>query len=212
MMKRSRVRSHKSKIRGHGFISSSFRYSILTVNCSLAFAAAAFASEGGGEGSASVLKAYMWPVINFLILVGVMVYALKKADIKGFFKKRTELIEQSLREAREAKELAQKALSEVEERLKVKDSEIANIIAGAKLSGENEKARLMEEGDKLKTRILEQAKTNIDYEVKRAKESIKQEAVEIAMELAEKKLKEKLSKEEQLKLLEESLAKIEGKN
>ena len=46
-------------------------------------------------------------------------------DIKGFFKKRTELIEQSLREAREAKELAQKALAEVEERLKVKDSEIA---------------------------------------------------------------------------------------
>ncbi len=129
----------------------------------------AFASEGGGEESASVLKAYLWPVINFLILVGVMVYALKKMDIKGFFKKRTELIEQSIRESREAKELAQKALSEVEERLKLKDSEIADIIAGAKLSGENEKARLMAEGDKLKARILEQARTNIDYEVKRAK-------------------------------------------
>lgn len=179
--------------------------------CLLLFVSFAFANEGGEE-SASVLKEYLWPVINFLILVGVMVYVLKKMDIRGFFKKRTELIEQSLREAREAKELAQKALSEVEERLKVKDVEIANIIAGAKLSGENEKARLMEEGDRLKTRILEQARTNIDYEVKRAKESIKQEAVEIAMELAEKKLKEKLSKEEQLKLLEESLAKIEGKN
>ena len=43
-------------------------------------------------------------------------------DLKGFFKKRTELIEQSLREAREAKELAQKALAEVEERLKTKDT------------------------------------------------------------------------------------------
>jgi F-type H+-transporting ATPase subunit b len=178
----------------------------------LLIATVAFANEGGGEESASILKSYLWPVINFLILVGVMVYVLKKMDIKGFFKKRTELIEQSLREAREAKELAQKALAEVEERLKVKDTEIETIIAGAKLSGENEKARLMEEGDKLKARILEQARTNIDYEVKRAKESIKQEAVEIAMELAEKKLKERLSKEEQLKLLEESLAKIEGKN
>ena len=141
-----------------------------------------------------------------------MVFFLKKMDISGFFKKRTELIEQSLREAREAKELAQKALAEVEERLKTKDSEIENIIASARLSGEKEKARLAEEGEKLKARILEQAKTNIDYEVKRAKEAIKDEAVEIAMELAEKKLKEKLSKDEQLKLLEESLAKIEGKN
>ena len=70
-------------------------------------------------------------------------------------------------------------------------NEMEQILAGAKQSGENEKARLIEEGDKLKARILEQAKTNIDYEVKRAKESIKEEAVEIAMELAEKKLREK---------------------
>jgi len=215
MMKRSQksqVTNHKSQIKGQGFISLFLHYSLLTVHCLLLLATVAFANEGGGEESASILKAYLWPVINFLILVGVMAYVLKKMDIKGFFKKRTELIEQSLREAREAKELAQKALAEVEERLKVKDTEIASIIAGAKLSGENEKARLMEEGDKLKARILEQARTNIDYEVKRAKESIKQEAVEIAMELAEKKLKERLSKDEQLKLLEESLAKIEGKN
>jgi F-type H+-transporting ATPase subunit b len=194
----------------------SFRsiYNVLPFACSLllVFAAVAFAAEGGGEEHVSIFKEYLWPVINFLILIAVMVFMLKKMDIKGFFKKRTELIEQSLREAREAKELAQKALAEVEERLKVKDTEMEQIIAGAKKSGENEKARLIEEGDKLKTRILEQAKTNIDYEVKRAKESIKEEAVEIAMELAEKKLKEKLSKDEQLKLLEESLAKIEGKN
>lgn len=187
-------------------------YSLFTIHFFLVLGSVAFASAGGGEEHPSVVKAYFWPVINFLILVFVMIYVMKKMDIKGFFKKRTELIEQSLREAREAKELAQKALAEVEERLTVKDTELAGIIAGAKQSGENEKARLIEEGDKLKARILEQAKTNIDYEVKRARESIKEEAVEIAMQLAEKKLKEKLSKDEQLKLLEESLTKIEGKH
>jgi len=64
----------------------------------------------------------------------------------------------------------------------------------------------------MKEKILEQARTNIAYEVKRAKETIMEEASAIAIELAEKKLKEKLTEEEQLKLLEESLAKIEGKN
>lgn len=182
--------------------------------CLLLFVSVAFAGGGGGEPAtpASIFKAYIWQIINFLILVGVMVFAIRKLDVKGFLRKRTELIEQSIRESREAKELAQKALAEVQERLKVKDSEIEHIIASAGQSGEKEKARLKEEGEKLKARVLEQARTNIDYEVKRAKEAIKQEAVELAMELAEKKLKEKLSKDEQLKLLEESLAKIEGKN
>lgn len=214
-MKRSQksaVSSQQSAVGIQQVNSSFLSYSLFTIHFLLVFASVAFASEGGGEGFGSIVKAYIWPVINFLILVFIMVYMLKKMDLKGFFKKRTELIEQSLREAREAKELAQKALAEVEERLKVKDTEIASIIAGAKQSGENEKARLIEEGDKLKARILAQTKTNIDYEVKKAKESIKEEAVEIAMQLAEKKLKEKLSKNEQLKLLEESLTKIEGKN
>lgn len=179
----------------------------------LLVASVAFASSGGEGGHERTLfEAYMWPVINFLFLVALLIFMIKKADIKGYFRKRTELIEQSLNEAREAKELAQKALTEVEERLKLKDKEIDDIVSSSKDSGEKEKARLTAEGVKLSEKILQQAKVNIEYEVKRAKEEIKGEAVEIAMELAEKKLKEKLTKEEQLKLLEESLTKIEGKN
>lgn len=181
--------------------------------CLVLFAVSfAFASEGAEAGEPSLFKAYLWPVINFILLVVLLTYAMKKADIKGYFRKRTELIEQSLKEAKEAKELAQKALAEVEGRLKAIDKEVEDIIASAHLSGEKEKGRLVEEGDKLKDKILEQARTNIDFEVKQAKEMIKKEAVEIAMELAEKKLKDKLTKEEQLKLLEESVQKIEGKN
>jgi len=172
-----------------------------------------FAFASGGEGAEpGLFKAYFWAIINFLILVGLLVFMMKKMDIKGYFKKRTELIEQSLKEAREAKELAQKALTAVEERLKIKDREVEEILKAARESGERETVRLAEEGDRFNARILEQTRNNIDFEVKRAKETIKQEAVEIAMELAEKKLKEKLTKEEQMKLLEESIAKIEGKN
>ena len=159
-----------------------------------------------------MLKTYAPAILNFLILVALLVFMMKKMDIKGYFRKRTELIEQSLKEAREAKELAQKALAEIEERLKVKDKEVADIVTAAQESGEREKIRLVEEGEKLKARILEQTKNNIAFELKTAKAAIKQEAVEIAMELAEKKLKGKLTKEEQMRLLEESISKIEGKN
>jgi F-type H+-transporting ATPase subunit b len=207
------VTSEKLRVtRFSGRLRTSFLLVALIVSCSLLGAAVAFANSGGEEAHPSLLKTYAPAILNFLILVALLVFMMKKMDIKGFFKKRTELIEQSLKEAREAKELAQKALAEVEERLKIKDKEIEEIVAAAKESGEREKIRLAEDGDKLSARILEQTQNNIAFEVKMAKEAIKREAVEIAMELAEKKLKEKLTKEEQVKLLEESIEKIEGKN
>jgi len=185
---------------------------LFTLNVLLCTASFVFASGGGEEAPKSLLATYTPAILNFLILVALLVFMMKKMDIKGYFRKRTELIEQTLKEAREAKELAQKALAQVEERLKIKDKEMEEILSAAKESGEREKARIVEEGARLKERILEQTKNNIDFEVKMAKETIKQEAVEIAMELAEKKLKDRLTKEEQIKLLEESLLKIEGKN
>ena len=207
-----RLRREKSGV-NHYIFSAAILHKILSLTPIILFVSVSFAFASSGEGAEpSLFKAYFWAIINFLILVGLLAFMMKKMDIKGYFKKRTELIEQSLKEAREAKELAQKALAEVEERLKIKDREVEEILKAARESGERETGRLTEEGDRLTARILEQTRNNIDFEVKMAKEAIKEEAVEIAMELAEKKLKQKLTKEEQMKLLEESIAKIEGKN
>ena len=176
----------------------------------LGFAAVSYASSGGGEEGASVLKGVFWQVLNFSVLVALLVFAIKKADIKGLLRERTELIKKSIDEAREAKELARKALVEVEERLKLKDQEIERIISAARSSGESERGAAEEEGKKLSEKILEQAKTNIEFELEQAKAEIRAEAVELAMELARKKIGERLTPDEQRKLIEESLAKLEG--
>jgi len=152
---------------------------------------------------------YLWMIINFGILVFIL-YKFGKKPLQSFFKQRTETIEKTLREAQEAKELAEKALKKVEERFKTREKELEEILAASRRSGEETRESLIEQGNKLREKILEQAKANIKYELKHAKESIKAEAVEIAIELAEKKLKERLTKEEQEKLLEESLSKIGG--
>ena len=172
-----------------------------------------FASSGGAEGAehaAPWWKDYIWKIINFLLLF-ILLFKFAKKPMQNFFQKRTELIEKTLNEAKEAKALSLKALQAVETRLKAKDAEIEVILAASKKSGELERDSIIAESDRLKAKILEQAKTNIEYELKHAKEAIKAEAVELAMELAEKKLKEKLTKEEQEKLFEDSLMKIGGK-
>jgi F-type H+-transporting ATPase subunit b len=197
--------SQKSKVK-----SPKFKKLVLPlVIFSFAFASYVFGSGEEAEHT-PLWKDYMWKIINFGVLVFILVKFAKK-PLQDFLRKRTELIEKTLNEAKEAKEAALKALQKAEESLKTKDAEVMAIVAAAKKAGEQERDRIIEESGKLKEKILEQAKTNIEYELKHAKESIKAEAVELAMELAEKKLKDKLTKAEQERLLDESLLNIGGR-
>jgi F-type H+-transporting ATPase subunit b len=200
------MKVQSSKIRVFSNIVLVFTLCILN----LAFVATAFASEEGAATHTSLFKDYFWKVINFGILAFIL-FKFGRKPLQSFLKQRTELIEKTLKEAREAKEAAEKALLKVEERLKTKDKEIEEILSASKRFGEEARESLIQQSDKLREKILEQARVNIEYELKSAKEAIKAEAVEIAMGLAEKKIKEKLTKEEQQKLLEESLTKIGGK-
>jgi F-type H+-transporting ATPase subunit b len=184
---------------------------IILVSCIFTFVFALIAFGAEEEAAhPSLFKEYFWKIINFAILAFIL-FKFGKKPLQSFLKQRTELIEKTLKEAKDAKEAAEKALKGVEERLKTKDKEVEEILSASKRSGEEARENLIQQSDKLREKILEQARVNIEYELKHAREAIKAEAVEIAIELAEKKLKEKLTKEEQKRLLEESLAKIGGK-
>ena len=217
-MRKSEVRSQKSEVRIQNkkfsiinrasCIKKYFAsFLLFTVHYSL-FTAAAFASEEGGHHSAS-LKDWLWPVINFAVLVFILVKFGRK-PMKEYFIKRTEIIEKSLKEAGEAKELAKKALSDVQERLKGMDEEINKILESAKRAGENDKEALIAQGASLKNKILEQTRVNIRYELQNAKKAIKSEAALMALELAEKQIKERLGGKEQERLIEENIKKFAG--
>jgi F-type H+-transporting ATPase subunit b len=203
-----KIRNPKSEIRNPRTKVFLFIFSLFTIHCSL-FTDIAFAAEGGEHAFA--WKELIWPAINFAILVLVLVKFGKK-PIQDFLKKRTELIEKSLREAEEAKELARKALVEVKERLKKTDREIDEILTAAKKAGEKEKEAIIAEGEKLRSKILEQTKANIEFELQKAKKAIKSEAALAALELAEKQIKEQLGNKEQLMLIDGYIKKLEASN
>lgn len=184
--------------------------SILLFIFNLVVVSAAFASEGG-ENYTYTWKDWLWPVVNFSILMFILIFFGKK-PISDFFKGRTAGIEKSLKDAAEAKELAEKALQEVNARLNNTDAEFAEIIEAAKKSGEKEKEAIIAEGEHLKEKIIEQAKANIDFELQKAKETIKSEAALMALELAEKQIKEKLGQSEQETLIDDYIKRLEEKN
>lgn len=193
--------------------SSEFRVqSLVIIALNLLFISVAFAAEGGGHGEAHFTwRDWLWPVVNFAILIVVLVYFGRK-PAREFFKNRTEMIEKSLKEATEAKEIAQKTLLEVQNRLKNTDKEIEQILDATRQSGEKEKEAIIAEGERLKEKIIEQAKANIDFELQKAKEKIKSDAALLALELAEKQIREKLGQKEQEALIDDYIKRLEGKN
>lgn len=167
-----------------------------------------YAMEEGGKKGTDWMG-WAWKILNFAVLIFILVKFFGK-PMREYFKKRTEIIEQSLKEAREAKELAQKALREVQEKLTLKDQEIERIISSAKQTGESEKDNLIKQGMEMSEKIKEQAKLNIEVELKNAKAALRADAAELAIRLAEKKLKEELTEEDKLKLIEDSIKRLEG--
>jgi F-type H+-transporting ATPase subunit b len=183
---------------------------IITVLMLIITAGIVFASSGGGEHETSIMD-WVWRFLNFAILVAILVVFMGK-PMKEYFKKRTELIEKSIKDAGEAKSAAEKALKDIEDKLKLKDDEIKKIMESAKKSGEADRDALVEAGKIMSEKIKEQAKLNIEMELKQAKDELKTDAAKLAIDLAEKKIKDRLSHDDQMKILEDSLKKIEGQN
>ena len=172
-------------------------------------ATCAIAAEHGEEPATTPMD-WVWRFVNFFVIVGVLVYFLAK-PVKGFLRKRIEDIEASLAEAKAAREESLKRLSEVQARLKDKDAEIQSLLKVAEHNGQKEKEDIVKESERVYQDILASARENIDSELIKAKDALRREAALMAVELAEKLVKENISKEDQARILEEYIAKVGGR-
>jgi F-type H+-transporting ATPase subunit b len=190
--------------------------SLVITGCGLllltVLAAAGFASEAG-EGAHHVdtgkqLKDFAWRVLDFGALLALVVWALKKADVKGTLAARQQSIEKALREAAEAKDAAEKKFAEYSTKLAAANKEIDDIYAAIRNEGEAEKARIIAEAKVMAEKIREQASQAASQEVLKARTELRVEAARLAVELAEQAIKEKIVKNDQDRLVGEYLTKV----
>jgi len=173
----------------------------------LVSAALAFAGEAPEEGPK--MMDWVWRFFNFGLVAALLGWVYAKY-IKGILKSRIETIESALASARSDREEALKKLSEVEARLKDKDTELANIIRVSKENGAKEKALIIKDSEKIAADILSSATDSIGAELMRAKDAIRREAALMAVELAEKLVREEIKKEDHARIVEEYIAKVGG--
>jgi F-type H+-transporting ATPase subunit b len=175
-------------------------------------AAAGFAAEGG-EGAHHVdtgkqLKDFGWRVLDFGVLMGILVWALKKADVKGALQARREGIAKALQEAVTAREAAEKKMAEYQGKLTRANEEIEAISAAIREEGLKEKERIIAEARVTAEKIKDQARQAADQEVVKARAELRAEAARLSVQLAEQTLKEKINKDDQDRLVGEYLTKV----
>ena len=150
-----------------------------------------------------------WKVLNFgLLAVGVFFIA--KKPVAQFFSSRTKGIEEELGDLEQKKAEAEKKLAEYETRYRNLEQESKQIVEDYIKQGEEAKKRILAEAEAQADKLEDMAKRNIEQEFKAAKAELQQEIAERALEQAEAVIKESISAEDQDRLVDEYLKKVEA--
>jgi len=176
---------------------------------SLTIAATAVASGGGNE-QYTFMGDWLPRLVNFAIIVGALFYFLRK-PVRDMFKNRTAEIAKAMEESRDARERALAALTEMERKAREMDAETRTMIADAQVRGEKDKQALVEEGKKIVRDIQEQVKTGVDIEVQKAKAELAIEASRLAVDLAERKIKDTITGQDHERIVKDYIASVGGR-
>ena len=173
---------------------------------SLSTALGASGEDAGSKGWAST---DWFRVMNFAVLVVALVFVLRKplsqalgARIKGIKDQLEDL------EARKAE--AEKQLAQYSEKLSQLEKESEKIVDDYVRQGKEAKARILKEAESAADKLQAQARRNIEHEFKQAKLKLQEEIFEKSLLKAEEIIKSKISGDDQDRLVDEYLKKVEA--
>jgi F-type H+-transporting ATPase subunit b len=109
--------------------------------------------------------------------------------LPGYFKGRTSTIQKGIEEARKMSEDARRRLTEVEGRLSRLDADIAAMQREADENAKAEEQRLLAAGEEERKRIVTSAEQEIEMAANAARRDLKAYVADLAVELAEKKIR-----------------------
>jgi F-type H+-transporting ATPase subunit b len=169
------------------------------------------ASSSEGEGGHEVVKGWVatdtYRVMNFSVLV-IGLFILLRKPVSQALDSRIKGIKDQLSELEAKKKDAEKELAKYTERLSHLEQEAEKIIEEYIRQGNEAKARIIDEAKKTVEKLEEQARRNIEHEFKQAKIKLQQDILEKALVNAETLIKNKITTQDQDKLVDEYLEKV----
>ncbi len=148
-----------------------------------------------------------WTIPNFLILFTIL-FHLAGQKLGGYLQDRREDLERNIREAKEAREAAEAKLAEYEQKINQVDKDIEELRKQMREEGEVEKQKLVEQANNQAERIRKEADFTARQEVRMAQYRLQEEAARLAVEVAEKVIREVINDDDRERILNEYLEKV----
>lgn len=158
---------------------------------------------GGSIGTTSIFHA-----INLVALLALVIYFARK-PMQTMLAERKAQVTSELEEARRLHEEAREMLASYESRLSGLETEKAAILQEYRELGQAEKERIVAEAKRQAEKLTKDAELTVQSEIQRARHALEAEVVQLATDLAEEKLRQKLDAGAQARLFDAYLADME---
>jgi F-type H+-transporting ATPase subunit b len=151
-----------------------------------------------------------WKWANFMILAGGLGYLIRK-HVPPLFQKQSSDIQSALHEAAKVKEEAAEYAAGIEARLANIQSEIENLRVSARADMTAESERIRRETEHHLQRIREQTAQEIELLTRSATDELRKYSAELALGLAEQRIRSRMNPATQQSLAEEFLHDLRGR-
>jgi F-type H+-transporting ATPase subunit b len=170
---------------------------------SLSIAVPAYAADQAADG----LQSYVWPALNLAILLAILVYFARK-PLQAFFDKRRSDIAGELQSSADELATAESTYAKWQRRMIDLEGELDEIRATSRQRAEAERERIIDDARATAERIQRDATSAIELELRRAREILREEATQLAIELAGERLSREVTEADRDRLIDEFIGRI----
>lgn len=172
----------------------------------------AFASEHGAHHDEGIpVKMIVSQAINFLLLLGLLFFALKD-KVKAHFSNRASQYNELVQRAEKERLEAESARKDIQTKLRNLVSNADKDMDRVRAYAEELKKKMMAEAEAISKKLEEDARQSIAIEIEKAKMSIRNEVLMSALQSAEAGLKTSIKAPEHKKLQNDFIQKMKAVN
>lgn len=170
----------------------------------LLMATTAQAAGGGGDKTMEAV----WQGVNLVLILGAIIY-FGRGPITTFFSSRRAEIKSELSEAANLLSEAEQRNAELQRRLVDLNSEVEGIREAANQRADDEAERILADARATAERIRNDAKAAVAQELSRAQSKLREEAANLALEIAAQKLEANVGDGDRDRLIDEFILRVD---